>query len=148
MSWAGKRTLSRFFRSLLAKKGQAPSSSGPAPFHPLPEAEFQHVEQLVQQWVDGKGYRLPDTRMSQAARRIGTDSQTLYRYFQSRGQDFRSWRTRLRIADAQEQLLQEPGAPASTVGRRVGIPDRSNFTRQFKDICGQTPESWRKSHKI
>ncbi|MBQ9878486.1 MAG: helix-turn-helix transcriptional regulator, partial [Bacteroidales bacterium] len=34
--------------------------------------------------------------------------------------------------------------PISTISRRVGISDRSNFAHCFKQLTGVTPEEWRK----
>lgn len=142
MSWAGKKSLKDSFRSLFTKKEQAPSFSVPAGAPLLPDT-VKRMDRLVQAWVDGKGYRLPDRTIEEAATRIGTDSATLFRYFSMRGEDFRSFRTRLRIRDAQEMLLAEPEAPASLVGQRVGYRDRANFSNQFKAVTGVTPAVWR-----
>ena len=143
MFWAGKRSLSKIIRSLFPQKEQAPVSSD-IPAVPLDEATRAAVERKVQKWVAGKGYRLPERSIRDVARRIGTDSVTLYRYFREQGLDFRTWRTRLRIEDAKAELLREPTTPASTIARRVGINDRSNFLRQFSQHCGMTPEQWRR----
>ena len=145
MFWAGKKSLKDSFRSLFTKKEQAPSFSVPAAELLLPDT-VSRMDKLVQAWVDGKGYRLPDRTIEEAANHIGTDSATLFRYFAMRGEDFRSFRTRLRIQDAQEMLLAEPETPASLVGQRVGYRDRANFSNQFKAITGFTPAVWRNKH--
>ena len=141
MSWAGKKSLQDSFRSLFTKKEQAPSFSAP-----LLPGTVARVNKLVQAWVDGKGYRLPDRTIEEAAVRMGTDSATLYRFFAMRGEDFRSFRTRLRIQDAQQMLLAEPETPVSLVGQRVGYRDRANFSNQFKAVTGVTPAVWRSGH--
>lgn len=142
MSWAGKRCFTKRIRSLF-RKGQAPVSSGAS--RALDPDLRRSLEQKLQRWVDGKGYRMPDQNVRDAARRIGTDSVTLCRYFWEEGIDFRTWRAQLRIEDAKAELLLEPHTPASTIARRVGISDRSNFLRQFSQHCGMTPEQWRKA---
>ena len=149
MSWAGKTPFKRILRSLF-KKEQALSSvslDAEGPAVPISEEQMRELDQQVKAWLDGKAYRLPDRSIHEVAQRIGTTSPLLYRYCLAQGTDFRSWRTWLRIQDAQEQLLAEPGTPASTIARRVGINDRSNFTRQFKAITGYTPDQWRKMQK-
>ncbi len=149
MSWAGKTPFKRIFRSLFRQE-QAPSSlslDAEGPVIPLSEEQMQELDRLVKAWVDEKGYRMPDKSIHEAAQRIGTTSPLLYRYCLTQGTDFRSWRTWLRIQDAQEQLVAEPDTPASTIARRVGINDRSNFTRQFRAITGFTPDQWRKMQK-
>ncbi len=144
MSWAGKKSLKDSFRSLFTHKEQAPSFSAPSPL--LPDT-VKRVEKLLQLWVDGKGYRMPDHTVEKAAERIGTDSATLYKYFAMRGEDFRSYRAKLRILDAQEMLLAEPSTPVTLIAFRVGFTDRSNFSHQFKAITGTTPAAWRTRHQ-
>ena len=150
MSWAGKTSLQALFRSLFPQKGQAPSSLAPGrqQGQTLSPEECARVQDLVDAWVKGKGYRLPLRTLHDAAPRIGVPPVILHRYFrQVKGCDFRSWRMRLRIEDAKVQLLQEPDTPASTIARRLGMLDRSNFMRQFQACTGVSPEQWRRQAK-
>ena len=140
MSWAGKKSLKDRFKSLFPKREQALSSLR------LSQADKAEVEALLQAWVKGKGYRLPQRSLAEAAESIGTTYPILYRYFSAEGKDFRTWRTVLRIQDAMEQMKAEPRTPLSTISRRVGFSDRSNFARLFKDHIGLTPLQWRKTH--
>lgn len=105
------------------------------------------LEAALQQWVDTKSYRIPDTTLVQTATRLGVQSVILYRYFARKGIDFRSWRSRLRLQDAMQELLSFPDDSVSLIAHRVGFTDRSNFCRQFKEFTGQTPEIWRKNQK-
>ena len=147
MSWAGKKSIVKYFRSLFHKE-QAPSSDiASRKIVPLLTTEYKQLEDKLEAWVKQKGYRLPDASVQQSAARIGTTSLKLYRYFAAQGTDFRSWRTTLRIQDAIEMMRQEPQTSISSIGLRVGIPDRSNFCRQFKAVMGTTPETWRKNQK-
>ena len=135
MSWAGKKSIKAHFKSLFLRE-QALSSS----------TSKERIRSILDKWVEEKGYRLPHRSVSEAAASIGLASSTLYRYFKADGTDFRSWRTRLRLEDAKKLLLEEPETPVSLIGRRVGILDRSNFSRSFKEYTGFTPEAWRKRH--
>lgn len=154
MSWAGKRSLKESFRSLFKNAGQASSipvsdSQAPSkakPVIPILPQTVRRLDKLVSKWVEGKGYRMPDRTIEDAARRIGTDSATLYRYFQTRGEDFRTFRSRLRLEDAMVMLLENRETSASVIGQRVGFNDRANFTHQFKSHTGLTPDAWRKAH--
>ena len=135
MSWAGKKSIKEHFKSLFLRE-QALSSS----------LSRDRIRSILDKWVEEKGYRLPHRSVSEAAASMGLASSTLYRYFKADGTDFRSWRTRLRLEDAKQLLLEEPETPVSLIGRRVGILDRSNFSRSFKEYTGITPEAWRKRH--
>ena len=103
------------------------------------------MEARLQTWVDNKGYRLPQRTLMEAAESIGTTYPILYRYFAADGKDFRTWRTALRIEDAMAQMKAEPDTPISTISRRVGFSDRSNFARLFKEHIGLTPFQWRQT---
>ena len=143
MSWAGKQSLKDYFRSLFPKREQAPSSFC-AEVQLLTPEQQESVRAALDAWVDARGYRLPHKTMAETAENIGLPYPLLYRYFKAEGDDLRSWRTRLRLKDAMEQLKAEPDTPVSTISRRVGISDRSNFAHSFKQLTGQTPEQWRK----
>lgn len=151
MSLAGKPSFIEKVRSLLQKK-QAPSLSAPAAparrDKSLSDKEIRQLDKLTQVWVSGRGYRMPDRSVEDAARRIGTSSVLLHRYcLQRLGKDFRSWRTELRMEDAKQMLLEDSTTTASNVGRRVGVSDRSNFFRQFTAYTGCSPDQWRKQQK-
>ena len=138
MSWAGKKSFKDLFKSLFPQREQALSS-----LMLLPEEEAA-LEARLQTWVKNKGYRLPHRTLMEAAQSIGTSYPILYRYFSADARDFRTWRTALRIQDAMEQMKAEPDTPISTISRRVGFSDRSNFARLFKAHIGLTPYQWRK----
>ena len=138
MSWAGKKSFKERFKSLFLSGEQALSSS--AEFTP---ALKEKTARLLKIWVEGKGYRLPHRTVEEAAQNIGVPSYYLYHYFKADGTEFRSWRTRLRMEDAMAQIRENPQTPLSVIARRVGVSDRSNFTRQFRAYTGQTPLQWR-----
>ena len=142
MSWAGKKSFKDLFKSLFPQREQALSSLDAA----LPHGEEAYLEARLQKWVQAKGYRLPHRTLVEAAESIGTSYPILYRYFSADGKDFRTWRTALRLQDAMEQMKAEPDTPLSTISRRVGFSDRSNFARLFKEHMGLTPHQWRKSN--
>ena len=76
---------------------------------------------------------------------MGISPSQLHQYcLKELGMDFRTWRTSLRIEEAKKMLLEEPGTSISLIGRRVGINDRSNFSRLFKSHTGYLPSDWRK----
>ena len=107
--------------------------------------QHKELEEKLDKWVAEKGYRYPDATVGEAADRIEVDRYHLQRYFtEVRGEDFRTWRTRLRIQEARQKLLDEPDTPTSTIARQVGFSDRSNFARQFTRLTGETPLAYRK----
>ena len=48
--------------------------------------------------------------------------------------------------EAMRLLLENRETPANLIGEQVGISDKSNFRKQFKEITGCTPVQWRLKH--
>lgn len=145
MSWAGKHLLPATLRSLFRHKEQAPSSPMGELVPQLSPEDTSRVGRRLQNWVYGKGYRLGDRTPHESAERMGVEFAALHHYCLTQlGVDFRTLRMRLRIRDAQQELLAEPDTPTAVIARRVGYQDRSNFNKHFKKVTGVTPDVWRK----
>jgi len=50
----------------------------------------------------------------------------------------------LRIEDAKQLLIDHPDYPIAVVSELVGYTEQANFSRQFKQITGESPLYWRK----
>lgn len=106
--------------------------------------EFNAIEQALKKWVSQKKYREYDKSREEVAHELGTTREMLHLYFTEKvGQDFRSWRTDLRINDAKEMLLDKRDTSINLIGEMVGFSDRSNFHRQFTKLVGCSPKKWR-----
>ena len=106
---------------------------------------MDRLEQTLSAWVETKGWRVPVRTVGEAAQRLGTDTGTLYAYFQERvGMDFRTWRTRLRLEDAKQMLAENPLLSPAEAARLCGFSNRSNFSRQFLAYTGKTPLQWQR----
>ena len=109
---------------------------------------MDRLEKALESWMKNKGWRKPVRTVGEVAESLGTDTGTLHRFFKERvGMDFRTWRTRLRLEDAKQMLLERPDLQASEIARRVGFSDRSNFSRQFLAHTGLTPGQWRERER-
>ncbi len=100
--------------------------------------------QIMAKWLDDKAWT-EDLSIDEVAAGLGINRQqiSLYsRWFHH--MHFLSWRRRLRIEEAKRRLLEHPNIPTSLIGASVGIPDKSNFRRQFKETTGYTPAEWRR----
>lgn len=93
-------------------------------------------------WISEKRYC--DSRsVAEAAGQIGaTPEQLSYFCSEVLGKTFRQLRKELRIREAERLLRRCPGMTLSELGRSVGIPDRSDFRKQFIDVAGQSPGEW------
>ena len=106
--------------------------------------EFEAIEQALKKWVSQKKYREYDKSREEVAHELGTTREMLHLYFTEKvGQDFRSWRTDLRINDAKQMLLDKRDTSINLIGEMVGFSDRSNFHRQFSKLVGCSPKRWR-----
>ena len=107
-------------------------------------SEFSTIETSLKKWVSEKKYREYDKSREETAHEIGTTREMLQLYFSEKvGEDFRTWRTRLRINDAKQMLLEKKETSINLIGEIAGFSDRSNFHRQFTKFVGCTPKKWR-----
>ena len=98
----------------------------------------------IERWIKEKKWK-EDIRMEQVAEDLDVSHYALSSYFRFYvGKPFLKWRMEVRIEEAARILLEHPDIPASVTGVMVGIPDRSNFRRQFRKIKGCSPTEWRK----
>lgn len=104
--------------------------------------QVQTVIKLVK-WTREKRW-VEDKNMDEVARELGVRKEQLSLYFcRHVGQSFIKWRRDLRIHEAQRLLLEDKTIPTAIIGEAVGIGDKSNFRRQFKEVTGLTPAAWR-----
>lgn len=110
------------------------------------EQELNRIEHALDKWVKEKRYREYDKTREQIARELNTSKEMLHMFFVTRmSVDFKTWRTRLRIEEAKQLLLENPEMSTNIVAELSGFSDRSNFHRQFTKIVGCSPRQWRES---
>jgi len=89
-------------------------------------------------WLQSKGYLIQE-QMADAAVRIGVSQNELALYTQYVfHKPFLTLRKELRIKDAQQLLKDRPDLSCRQVGEMVGIPDSTNFRRQFQEVTGMS----------
>ena len=99
----------------------------------------------LKKWVDKKNYTVSDVSTESIAEDLDTDILTFREYFrQVIGEDFRSWRQRLRIEEACRIMEENPSMSYEIVAETVGINDRSNFKKSFEKFKGMTPNEWKR----
>ena len=60
------------------------------------------------------------------------------------GVNFNTWINRLRIEEAKQLLIDNPDYTIAKISEMVGYTEQANFSRQFKQITGESPLLWRK----
>jgi len=104
----------------------------------------QKFKAALEEWIKEKKFSEKDIGVEEIALSLGADASFLRYYFRTYMQnDFRTWRSELRIREAQQILDQNPQAALSQVCETVGFNDKGNFHRQFQKITGTTPANYR-----
>ena len=113
-----------------------------------PQAVLDWADKLrvaLESWVAEKHYIDIDSNPDKVAKELGTTKNLLNCYFAKYEHiTFREWRTQLRIKEAERILCEEDGVVVSSLHELVGVSDKSNFRRSFKQIIGMTPNEYRK----
>ncbi|MBR5904996.1 MAG: AraC family transcriptional regulator [Bacteroidales bacterium] len=102
------------------------------------------TRQIMAKWLADKGWA-ENLNLDEISEKLGLSKQklALYAYCLYR-MSFLRWRRELRIEEAKRLLLEDKKAPTALIGEYVGISDKSNFRRQFKEATGYTPAEWRR----
>lgn len=112
------------------------------------DVKMKNLSLSLDAWVAGKKFLKVELSREEIALDLKTDKRLLQYYFSVVvKEDFRTWRTKLRIKEAQEIMLNNPDIPISVIAEMSGFSDRSNFTNQFKKMTGQTPKDWLSQQK-
>lgn len=113
-----------------------------------PQAVLAWADKLridLERWVAEKHYIDIDSNPDKVAKELGTTKNRLNIYFSKCvGVSFREWRTRLRVEEAERILREDYEVIVSSLHELVGVSDKSNFRRSFKQITGMTPNEYRK----
>ncbi|NDV82881.1 helix-turn-helix domain-containing protein [Bacteroides sp. 51] len=114
---------------------------------------FTHKERQLQinleQWVNEKKYLEKDKGVNEIVEELGAgDRYFLQDYFKRHmPTNFRTWRSGLRIKEAQRMISEDPDITLETVCEAVGFNHRSNFHQQFQKITGITPTEYKRRCK-
>lgn len=96
----------------------------------------------LEKWILDKGYCINET-MGELADRLDISKSQLSEYCRMVvRKPFPSWRKQLRIMEAQRVWKENPDMSVIEVATIVGIPDRTNFRRQFFEITRVNLVQW------
>ncbi|HOO96064.1 MAG TPA: AraC family transcriptional regulator [Proteiniphilum sp.] len=106
----------------------------------------QKFKVALEKWIEQRKFFEKDVGVEEIARSLGANSSFLRYYFRTHMQnDFRTWRSELRIREAQRIMDKNPKLSISRICEEVGFNDKGNFHRQFQKITGTTPANYRQS---
>lgn len=105
-----------------------------------------HTSAIIRKWIASMGWA-EDASIQEIADSLGLYKEDFSLFFRRiYGKNFLQWRKELRINEAKRLLVKDKTIPTAIIGEEVGICDKSNFKRQFREITGYTPAQWRSKH--
>lgn len=117
-----------------------------------PQYEIEKIENfsfILGKWVEDKKFTQKDISVDEIAELLAVNRTFLQYYFRTYMQtDFRTWRSELRIHEAQTILKEHPEISLEKVRELVGFNHRANFHQQFQKITGLTPSQYKQQQKL
>ena len=111
-----------------------------------PERGFP--ERLEAHMAAREPWRDAELSVARLARQIGCPQRQISETINARwNMSVSRWLATYRVAEAQRLMLETPKRPLVELMLDCGFQTRSNFNRAFKDITGQAPSDWRRSHE-
>ncbi len=102
------------------------------------------IQSRLKKWTCIEDNIRNDFSIEYLAEQLGISRRSLERFVHpSTNQDFRFWKTSVRIERAKTLLLEREESPVIDIAMAVGFNDKSNFHKKFKEITGCTPSQWR-----
>lgn len=104
------------------------------------------LRSAIETWIDKKGYLDNTKSVDDIAGDLNVYYPMLREYIQrTTGEDFRTWRTRLRVEEAERLLCAEPDLPVSRVATLAGFNDRAYFYRTFQKVTGRSVREYQEA---
>lgn len=103
------------------------------------------IKLLVNEWVKNKEYLKNDIGIEKLGKKLGINRTYISNYINDIYQvNFNTWIHRMRIADAKQMIIDNPGITMWQISIMTGYADQAHFSKLFKLITGVSPMKWRK----
>jgi two-component system response regulator YesN len=114
----------------------------PIPGRHLMKADWEYYKKEI---LSNKFYCKAGVNIEDLAKKLNIGRTTLSNLInREEGINFNSWINRLRIEDAKSLMMDNPDFTIAIISEMVGYTEQANFSRQFKQITGESPLYWRK----
>lgn len=111
----------------------------------VPAADIK-FRRTLDQWVADKKYLQKDIVLEDFAEQLQTTPHYIYYYFRTYlHTNFRTWRSELRVHEAEKLLVEHPDLSLEKIADMVGFNHRANFFQQFQKVTGKKPSDLRKN---
>jgi AraC-like DNA-binding protein len=105
-------------------------------------SDWEYYKQRIQ---SNKQYLVQGITIEEIANNLKISRTTLSNLInREEGVNFNTWINRLRIEDAKNLMIDNPDFTILQISEMVGYTEQANFSRQFKQITGESPLVWRK----
>jgi AraC-like DNA-binding protein len=109
----------------------------------------QDWQPLKEQILNNQYYLESGINIEDLARRLGVGRTVLSTLInRDEGMNFNTWINTQRVNKAKELLINDPDETLTNISERVGYSEHANFSRQFKQITGESPLLWRKKQLV
>ena len=111
----------------------------------LPQKKInEKISKKLHLWIAEKKYCIPDMSVAEVAEEFGVSEEELSCFFSTvMDSRFSSVRKRLRLEEARRLINEYPNMKIIQVANRVGIRDKCNFRKQFRELFGCSPSEWK-----
>lgn len=105
----------------------------------------EKIRLLVNEWVKNKEYLKNDIGIEKLGKKLGVNRTYISNYINDTYQvNFNTWIHRMRITDAKQMIIDNPGITMGQISIMTGYTDQAHFSKLFKQITGVSPMKWRK----
>ncbi len=109
------------------------------------ETSQNQLSKAISEWENHKKFTAKSLTVENVAASLSTNRTYLSNYINTqKKKTFNEWINGLRIDEAKNLMINEPGIPILEVCELVGFTDKSNFGRHFSKITGYSPAVWRR----
>ena len=103
------------------------------------------IKLLVNEWVKNKEYLKNDIGIEKLGKKLGINRTYISNYINDIYQvNFNTWIHRMRIADAKQMIIDNPGITMWQISIMAGYADQAHLSKLFKLITGVSPMKWKK----
>lgn len=110
------------------------------------DINYKQLAKAINSWIKKKGFLDNTKSVKEIAHEMGFYYPVIKDYIQATtGEDFRSWRIRLRVQEAMRLMTVKPDILISDLIFMTGFNDRAFFYRCFQKVTGKTLREYRDS---
>lgn len=118
----------------------------PVPRHVQSRSLQETIRKGMLDWIMYRRYTSSEDSLDRLATEMGVTKEDISAFLTAcTGNKLRVIKKELRLSDAAQMMKDNPELSFYQVSKSVGIDDKSNFRRMFKEDFGCTPTIWKKS---